>query len=236
MRIFLIRHGEVVGGRDRVYGQTDLPLSELGVRHAQAAANYLRRYHIDAVYSSDLSRARDGAKLIAEGRGPHAEPMPVREDVRFREMSMGELEGLRRADGIARYPELGRLRYHDLADARFPGGESGAEVQARVTEGFEALVAAHDDGDTLALVAHNTVCRILLGRVLGLGLRESLMNFAQPYGCVSLIHVPKAGGKLFADHADPTAGDVPRVEFMGLAPDLPETPDASASRGPPGPH
>jgi len=138
-------------------------------------------------------------------------------------------ERLRRAEGIAFYPEVGRLRYHDLADARFPGGESGAEVQARVTEGFEALVAAHDDGDTLALVAHNTVCRVLLGRVLGLGLRESLMNFAQPYGCVSLVHVPKGAGKLFADHADPTAGDVPRIEFMGLTPDLPDEPP------PPGP-
>src|SRR3712207_5051301 len=88
-QLLLIRHGETQWNLDqRIQGHHDIPLSSKGEEQARLLARYLADERLDVVYSSDLSRARVTAGILAEGRAE------VLIDPRFREANMGEFETL----------------------------------------------------------------------------------------------------------------------------------------------
>ena len=88
--LLLVRHGETDWNRDhRVQGQTDTPLNATGLAQAHALASSLSCVPLDAVYSSDLARARMTAETVAE---PHG--LPVEVEVDLREKDFGTWEGL----------------------------------------------------------------------------------------------------------------------------------------------
>jgi alpha-ribazole phosphatase len=182
-RLYLVRHGEVEAG-GKFYGHLDVPLSARGLEQMRAAAEALAPLEVAEVASSDLARAVDGARFIAERHGL----APVL-DPAFREMSLGVLEGLPFSEARRLHPELARKRYADMWVHRFPEGENLADVEARVLPRLEELLA-RNEGRTVVLVAHNSVNRILLGRALGLPL-EKVFGFSLDFGCVSwLEHGP----------------------------------------------
>lgn len=102
MIIGLVRHGQTdwnaVG---RIQGQTDIPLNEEGIRQAKALgyriASEDRQW--DAIISSDLQRAHETARIIAEAA--HIPLLPG--DERLRERYFGEMEGLTRSERVERY-------------------------------------------------------------------------------------------------------------------------------------
>jgi len=177
--LYLVRHGEV-DHAGTIYGQTEVPLSRRGVAQLEAVAGVLGGVPMRAVYCSDLQRAAVGAKLIAEKHGLSPRPDPA-----FREMSLGVLEGLIRDEGLQRYPELAARRYRDMWSFRFPQGENLQDVADRVWPALERALAEHR-GSTLALVSHNSVNRVILGRTLGLPL-ERVFDFDQDFGCLNRI-------------------------------------------------
>jgi len=150
--LIVIRHGETAWNRERrLQGQLDIPLNETGQAQARALAGALAGEPIDAVYSSDLSRAMQTATPLAEALG-----LAVRPEPRLRERCYGVLEGMS-------YAEVAERRAEDFArwQARVPDyapqhGESLLGFHERAVEIALSLTRRHP-GERIALVAHGGV-------------------------------------------------------------------------------
>ena len=100
VRVYLVRHGQVEWNSANAYaGQTDLALNETGRGQAESLAEYFARKDISAIYSSDLSRARETAEIIADRK-----ELPVQQVPALREVNYGQCEGLTEAQIAERYP------------------------------------------------------------------------------------------------------------------------------------
>jgi len=190
--LYLIRHGEVEGAADgRFFGRTDVPLSPTGLRQAGALARRLAAARIDAVYASDLRRARDSAAPLAATRAlaPMLEPA-------LREMAMGRWEGLTFGEIRRRDPGAVRRWAADLVACPFPGGESLLELRARVLPALGRILARHP-GRRIAVVAHGGPNRVILAEALGLPLAH-LLRLAQDYAAWSVIEYRADGVRLHA--------------------------------------
>src|ERR1700756_3234913 len=125
MNLILIRHGETEWNRvGRCQGFADIDLNDNGRRQIEELAKSLRNESISAVYSSDLKRAGDTAKAIAEYH-----KLSVEFDPDLREMNQGDLEGLTFVEIRERYAQLLSVWRENLHGVRFPGGESFKELQ-----------------------------------------------------------------------------------------------------------
>lgn len=155
MRLYLVRHGETEGNRERRYiGWEDLPLNSRGEEQAQALAQSLAREPITAIYSSDLVRAKATAAPIA-----HAHRLPVQVDSDLREVNFGAWSGLTYAEIERIAPDRLRAWINDPEQHAPPGGESLAALRLRALRAVPlrdgALVVSH--GGTLrALLSHWT--------------------------------------------------------------------------------
>lgn len=151
-RILAIRHGETAWNVDtRIQGQLDVGLNDLGRRQAQCAAQQLADEGIDAIYSSDLQRAHDTARALAQRAGVAVQP-----DTGLRERRFGVFEGLTFAEIDAEWPDLALRWKRREADFGAPGGETLIEFYERCVATATRLAAAHA-GQTIALVTHGGV-------------------------------------------------------------------------------
>ena len=92
--IYLVRHGQTDWNFTRkIQGQLDIPLNETGRKEAVACAKQLLSFKIDEIISSDLSRAKETAKIINDFLS-----LPISFDSRLREMNFGTLQGVSSAD------------------------------------------------------------------------------------------------------------------------------------------
>jgi broad specificity phosphatase PhoE len=152
----LIRHAESIwNAEERWQGQADPPLSERGVAQAEAIAHALPQQRADALLCSDLRRARQTAEIV--GRALGLEPQP---DPRLRELDVGRWAGLTRREIEALDPELLKRFENEAPEVRAGGGESRAEIRARVRRTFRELAQAHP-GAQLIVVTHLGVVRAL---------------------------------------------------------------------------
>ncbi len=152
--LLLVRHGETDWNRDRRWqGHADPPLNESGRDQARALARELAAVPVDAVYSSDLSRARETAEILAE---PHG--LDVRLDARLREVDVGEWSGLTSSEVEERYPEGFARRL--AGGAGWTRGETFEELGRRVSEAVGEIAEAHRGGAVL-LVTHGGAMREL---------------------------------------------------------------------------
>jgi len=159
-QILFARHGETEWNAVlRVQGWTDTPLSARGRAQAAALAERLAGLPLQAVYASDLSRAVETAQPAAEKSGLEVQTLPG-----LRERRFGDWEGLTQAD-LERDHAAPWHRFHvrrDL-DAPVPGGETWAEVGARVRAALAHILAAHPGRDEAVLVVgHGGSGRTLL--------------------------------------------------------------------------
>jgi broad specificity phosphatase PhoE len=155
-RFVLIRHGETDWNREgRWQGQADTPLNRRGVEQAARLADDLKRtMRVDAVYSSDLQRARQTAEAIAGAFG-----LPVRLDPRLREIHQGEWQGLLAPEIERRYQRIFQLRAKDPWSVSPPGGETAAQVRRRLEEALAEITAGHP-GETVAIVSHGFILAV----------------------------------------------------------------------------
>jgi len=185
LRLFVVRHGETEWVRERRFaGSRDIPLTEAGRDQCAAVARALASTTVAAVYASPLERARASAELIAK---PHG--LPVRIVPAFSEMTFGSWEGLTRDEARARDPEAWaqwRSAPHLL---KLAGGETIPEVAERVVAGIAALQEAHDS-QTIVLVSHGVVARVIVLGALGLGLDRLWTLDAAPAGITEIEYEP----------------------------------------------
>jgi 2,3-bisphosphoglycerate-dependent phosphoglycerate mutase len=151
-RLVAIRHGETDWNVDtRIQGQLDIGLNANGRWQAQRLGQALADERIDAVYSSDLGRALDTARAVAQQAG-----LTVQTNTALRERAFGVFEGLTFAEIEQRFPDEA-LRWRQR-DAGFgpQGGESLAAFYARAVEAVADLAARHR-GQHIAVVTHGGV-------------------------------------------------------------------------------
>src|SRR6266700_3451333 len=160
-RLLLVRHGQSTWNADRrIQGQLDPPLSERGVAQACGLAERLTGHRLAGFYCSDLTRARQTARLI--GRSVEAEPVP---EPGLREIMLGEWEGKTREDLVAGYPELWARWAAEPDWDIVPGGEGAGPFAGRVLATMGRLRERHPNGDLLC-VTHGGVIHVALLDVL----------------------------------------------------------------------
>jgi broad specificity phosphatase PhoE len=160
--LLLARHGETDWNRDgRWQGQTDTPLNERGRAQAHELAAQVAGNGITAVYASDLARARETGAIVADRLR-----VPLRTDLRLRELHFGGWEGMTTPEIEDRYPEeVERWRADDGSNA-FAGGETYVQMSERVVAALIDISAAHPHEDVL-VVLHGGPIRGLLAHAAG---------------------------------------------------------------------
>lgn len=179
--LFLIRHGQTDWNlQHRWQGERDVPLNAEGIRQAEALARAFRTVRVDRVFSSDLSRARDTAAVVAQATGaPHTVFASLRE------RPFGRWEGLTNEEILRQFADE-MAQYRRNRDTFVPpGGQSWVEFAPAAVGAVEAIAAEHPDR-RLAIVAHGGVLKAFVNHVLGIE-RGPLNQFVLDNGSVSVV-------------------------------------------------
>ncbi len=187
-RIVLVRHGQTAWNREaRFRGRADIPLDEFGLKQAEATGRYLAaRWPVVAVYASRMRRAMQTAGVIARAHGLTTHPLEGLLDIDF-----GEFQGCLADEAAQRYPDLYRAWLEVPHTVHFPGGEGLDDVRSRVVAALDEVIARHP-GQTVALVSHTIVNRVLLCAVLGLG-NERFWRLGQETCAVNVFDAEEDG-------------------------------------------
>ena len=180
-RLYLCRHGEVIGdGRRRYNGHRDVDINDNGVRQMEHLRERLKDAPISAVYSSDLIRTVRGAKIIAEPHGIVVNNVPE-----FRERGVGVWEGMAWDEIEAAYPDDWKAWLGDIVHFQPDGGESLVQVQARVMPALCHVLEENREKEIL-LVAHGGVNRVILSEAMKLDMKH-VFRIEQGYGRLNII-------------------------------------------------
>ena len=186
MRILLARHGETPWNAEgRYQGRRDIELSPVGEAQALALGERLREVPISRAVASPLSRARRTAELAL---GSERASLLLELDDGFAEIGHGDWEGL--LAGEIRERDPSRLQaWRESPESVVMPGEGGESLRIVLDRAWPALVRACDGlapDDTLLVVAHDAVNRVLLCKVLGLPLSR-LWAFRQAPTTLNLL-------------------------------------------------
>jgi probable phosphoglycerate mutase len=198
-RLIVWRHGNTDwNAGNRVQGQTDVPLNELGRQQAVDAAELLVRLHPAAIVSSDLQRAADTASALAALTG-----LSVRQDERLRERYFGVWEGLTMAEVKAARPDE-HARWQAGADVVGGDVETLTDLGKRVADGLLEAAELAPPGGTVVVATHGAGARQGIGQVLGWPM-EQLRTLRALQNChwVELTHDAARGWQLGAYNVGP---------------------------------
>lgn len=180
-RLLLVRHGEITTSREwRYVGHLDVALTETGIEQMKRIGERLKNERVDVLLSSDLQRTRKGAEIIGTMIGLKPQP-----NAAFREINLGEWEGLTRDEIVEQFPVDFEERSQNLPYFRIRNGESFADLQDRVIREIETVLEEYK-GKNIALIAHGGVNRVIITHVLGMEL-SNLTRIDQAYGCLNII-------------------------------------------------
>lgn len=161
--MYVVRHGETDWNAEgRIQGHHQSHLNDLGRRQARAAAAYLAGCGLTHIYSSDLARASDTAAAVSDLTN-----LPVVTDPALRERDFGPLSGSLIVDAV----RVRDAAPKNEADPSEWSGVDGVESDSRMSErlwGFLRPMAERHVGQTVLVVTHGGVLRLLLCAVLGI--------------------------------------------------------------------
>lgn len=173
--VLLMRHGETEWNRaGRFQGDSDSPLTEIGRVHAERLRLLLDILPVDTLHISPLGRAQETARIMSRDF-----PGTIATDDDLREISFGRCAGLTRRESEERYGEILKRRECDKWSRSWPDGESYRDVDLRAGRFLDRLAAGPDRGVS-GIVAHETVNRMLIGRLCRLD-REAVFALRQPH-------------------------------------------------------
>jgi broad specificity phosphatase PhoE len=167
--VILVRHGVTPWNREGlVQGWTDIPLSDAGRRQAGRVAEHLAGTAVARIITSDLSRARETAEIVARLHGLSPEIHPE-----LREYHCGEWEGQPYLDIRANQREAFFAWFND-PEVPTPGGESMAQASRRATPVIDRvlreLAAAGESDRALLVIGHGGINRLIAAHLLGIDL------------------------------------------------------------------
>ena len=174
----IIRHGYSASNKAaRFAGQSEVPLDAIGIGQAQSTAKYiLDTYKVDRIYSSDLSRAYETVRPLAEALG-----MDVIRRRDLREVNVGVWQGMRIEDVKTEFTESFAAYKENPGVYAFEGGESYPQAMERAARAF-ADIAAENDGKTVVIGTHGGIIRAL----------RTVWNGIPPEQMKDIPHVPNA--------------------------------------------
>ncbi len=166
----VIRHGQTAENlAGLLQGHTETVLDRLGLLQAQCAAERLRGEKFDHIFSSDLQRAMQTARIIAEAVGGEVIPLPA-----LREWHLGELENRLNTELWEKYPEVMNAFRYEEGELLIPGGESRFEFLKRVADCIDSLAAQYE-GRRILLVTHAGALRAIFRRIVGPVVNDALL-------------------------------------------------------------
>ena len=167
-KILIVRHGNSLSNIDKTFtGHIDSPLSELGEKQAQKLCDFLcNNFNVDVICSSDLSRAINTIKPLADKMG-----VKIRLDKNLREIYGGEWEGVKFSDIAQIYSSDFSVWKNTPGLARCTGGESYADATERIVSAVYKI-AKENEGKTVVIATHGGVIRGLQCRLSGLTLKQ----------------------------------------------------------------
>lgn len=156
--VLLIRHGQSKGNAERRFGgHTATPLSARGRNQAEATARTLKSESLTAIYSSDLARAMETAKPLANMTGLH-----VQSTTAFRERDVGVMEGLTFEDAAQQHPEQYAALLRRDFEYVLTGGESYRQLLDRAVQKLDAIIEEHHGGKIAVFSHTGTICILAL--------------------------------------------------------------------------
>ena len=204
--VCFVRHGttattgKVLPGRAR-----GLHLSDQGRAEAAKAAGALSSLAVSAVYASPLERTRETALAISERVGK-----PVVAERGLLECDFGSWTGESLA-ALRKLPDWQTVQ-HWPSGFRFPGGESFAELQSRLTDTVGMICAAHP-GEVVVAVSHADCIKVVLASVLGVPLDLFQRIVVAPCSISTVTYGPGGPAVLAMGVTAVPAGLVPSREL-----------------------
>lgn len=178
-RFILVRHGQTEWNLvERYRGRADIALNDTGREQARRLAERLAAEPIAAVYAGPLQRTLATAEPIAAAKGLSVQPLRALIDIDF-----GVWQGLTEAEAEARYPSLYGLWLSRPGEVHFPEGESLSEVRRRAMAALRDLARRHN-GETVVLVSHKIVNKVILCALLGLS-NHAIWRIDQDNGAIN---------------------------------------------------
>jgi len=176
-----VRHGETEWNRVEGFrGRIDIELNETGHRQAQAVASRVGAWKPAFIYSSPLKRALQTARPLAKACGREIKHLEGITDIDYGAWAGHSPEKL-----ATQHSDLYRAWLDAPHLVQFPEGESLEQVRSRAWIAVEQMCAAHAE-ETVVLVSHVVVNRVLICAVLGLE-NSSLWRIAQDNGAISIV-------------------------------------------------
>jgi len=159
MKIFLIRHGQTDYNKNfKLQGRIDIELNRTGFNQSEILAKRLSTYGLKKIYTSDLKRAVQTAKVIEKHTGADVRLSPL-----LREIDMGDWQGLDWDQIKQNYPKYYADWSQYATDMPYPGGECGNDVIKR----FQTLIGQIEFSDAnLAMVTHSGFIKTVVSSLL----------------------------------------------------------------------
>lgn len=190
--IYVIRHVQAEGNLYRqMQGQWDGDVTPAGRRQRDALAERFRDIPVDAVFSSDLWRARFTASAITKY---HA--LPIQLDRRLREMHMGPWEAVPFANAQWEQPELFDRFLRDAEQFALEGAETFRQVRERTVAALYDI-AEQNPKRTVAVTSHGVAIRCMLTKLMGVPLSDA--ETVPIFHNTGVAHLRYEGGRFTVD-------------------------------------
>ncbi len=214
MKLLLIRHAESQGNYEgRLQGRKEFPLTERGIKQAQALGGRLATTQVAAVYSSPIRRAQDTAVAVAAQAG-----IEVVLEPRLQEYDFGEqLSGLTWQEIREQEPEIvSALVRNDSEFPRYPGEEGRGAFRDRVCAAMAEIAERHREDEYVAVVTHAGPIVVYVMETLGRGYSRPI-PFAIENTSITTIELNSASAAPFAPPSV-VVGLNDRCHLAGLEP------------------
>jgi broad specificity phosphatase PhoE len=200
LRLILVRHCETYWNEERRVqgGDSDIELNDTGLERAKKLAAFLENEPITAILSSPLQRAIATAEVIASHH-----QLSVEIDQGFRELKVGELEGMSISNLSTTFSQFLMQWWQDGEAMKLPNGESLVELQQRAWQAVERLLERHrtspehNKDATAVIVSHYFVILAIILKALNLPL-DCFTKFKVDLGGVSILEFRDYGARLLA--------------------------------------